>query len=83
MIRPPCRAWCQALIGTEVPKVPKAISIRIRTLISDDRAQDMVEYALLAGFIAVAAGATLPPVASAISTIFSKMNSLTTEAAKL
>ena len=61
----------------------KAISIRIRTLISDDRAQDMVEYALLAGFIAVAAGATLPPVAAAISTIFSKMNSLTTQASKV
>ena len=60
-----------------------AITIRIRTLIYDDRAQDMVEYALLAGFIAVAAGATLPPVAAAISTIFSKMNSLTTQASKV
>ncbi len=32
-------------------------------LIHDDKGQDMVEYALLAGFIAVAAGALLPPVA--------------------
>ena len=59
-----------------------AVSIRIRTLISDDRGQDMVEYALLAGFIAVAAGATLPPIANSISQIFSKMGSLTSTAAK-
>ena len=58
-----------------------AISIRIRTLISDDRAQDMVEYALLAGFIAVAAGAVLPGISVAISQIFSKMDSLTQVAA--
>ena len=40
------------------------------------RAQDMVEYALLAGFIAVAAGALLPGISSSISTIFSKIGSL-------
>ena len=32
-------------------------------LLHDNKGQDMVEYALLAGFIAVAAGALLPPVA--------------------
>lgn len=37
--------------------------------------QDLIEYALLAGFVAVAAGATFPPVASNISTIFSKITS--------
>ena len=47
----------------------------------DERAQDMVEYALLVGFIAVAAGAFLPPVADSISVIFSKMRSLTNNAA--
>ena len=47
----------------------------------DEKAQDMVEYALLAGFIAVAAGATLPGISEQISTIFSKMGSLVTEAA--
>jgi Flp pilus assembly pilin Flp len=36
----------------------------------------MVEYALLAGFIAVAAGAILPNISDSISTIFSKMSSL-------
>ena len=46
----------------------------------ETRGQDMVEYALLAGFIAVAAGAAFPPIASDISTIFSKMTSLTDRA---
>ena len=41
----------------------------------------MVEYALLAGFIAVAAGAVFPPVADSISIIFSKIDSLAEEAA--
>lgn len=50
-------------------------------LIYDEEGQDMVEYALLAGFIAVAAGASLPPVAEGISTIFSKMTSIASVAA--
>ena len=43
----------------------------------DTRGQDMVEYALLAGFVTVAAGASFPPVATSISSIFSKMTSVT------
>jgi len=35
--------------------------------------QDLVEYALMAGFVAVAAGALMPGVANNISTIFSKV----------
>jgi Flp pilus assembly pilin Flp len=54
--------------------------IHIKVLVADERGQDMVEYALLAGFIAVAAGATLPPIADSLSTIFSKMASLTSVA---
>lgn len=50
-------------------------------LIHDDKGQDMVEYALLAGFIAVAAGALLPPVADDISTIFSRLGSVVSGAA--
>ena len=49
----------------------------------DERGQDMVEYALLAGFIAVAAGAVLPGISDQISIIFSKMGSLVTEAASV
>jgi Flp pilus assembly pilin Flp len=47
----------------------------------DTRAQDMVEYALLAGFVTVAAGAAFPPIASDISTIFSKLTSIADGAA--
>ena len=41
----------------------------------DTRGQDLIEYALMAGFVAVAAGAIMPGVASGISTIFSKLKS--------
>jgi pilus assembly protein Flp/PilA len=37
--------------------------------------QDLVEYALMVGFVAVAAGAVFPPVAVSISTIFSRVGS--------
>jgi Flp pilus assembly pilin Flp len=37
--------------------------------------QDLIEYALMAGFVAVAAGAIMPGVASQISIIFSKVSS--------
>ena len=47
----------------------------------DTRGQDLVEYALLAGFVAVAAGALLPGISSSISTIFSRMGSVLTAAA--
>ena len=53
----------------------------LQSLKNDETAQDMVEYALLAGFIAVAAGATLPPIANSLSIIFSKMASVTSIAA--
>ncbi len=47
----------------------------------DTRGQDLIEYALMAGFVAVAAGAIMPTVAASISTVFSKVNSLMTKAA--
>jgi pilus assembly protein Flp/PilA len=47
----------------------------------DTRGQDLIEYALMAGFVAVAAGAIMPSVASSISTIFSKVSSTMTLAA--
>jgi Flp pilus assembly pilin Flp len=47
----------------------------------DIRGQDLIEYALMAGFVAVAAGAVVPGVTSIISTIFSKVISVTTVAA--
>ena len=44
--------------------------------------QDLIEYALMAGFVAVAAGAVMPGVASSISTIFSKVASVIDEASE-
>ena len=42
----------------------------------DSRGQDLIEYALMAGFVAVAAGAIMPGVASSINVIFSQVNSI-------
>jgi Flp pilus assembly pilin Flp len=47
----------------------------------DRRGQDLIEYALMAGFVAVAAGAIMPGVASSINVIFSTVNSIMVEAA--
>jgi pilus assembly protein Flp/PilA len=48
---------------------------------NDTRGQDLIEYALMAGFVAVAAGAIMPGVATSISTIFSKVASVMSTAA--
>ena len=47
----------------------------------DTKGQDLIEYALMAGFVAVAAGAIMPGVATSISTIFSEIGSVMTAAA--
>ena len=57
------------------------IQLRLWKLIKETEAQDMVEYALLAGFVAVAAGALLPSISTSVSTIFSRMGSVLTAAA--
>jgi pilus assembly protein Flp/PilA len=57
------------------------LTIRLRGLIDEQEGQDLVEYALLAGFVAVAAGALLPAISTSISTIFSRMGSVLTAAA--
>ena len=41
----------------------------------DTKGQDLIEYALMAGFVAVAAGAIMPNVSENISQIFSKISS--------
>jgi pilus assembly protein Flp/PilA len=40
----------------------------------DTKGQDLIEYALMAGFVAVAAGAIMPGVAENISRVFSKVS---------
>jgi Flp pilus assembly pilin Flp len=47
---------------------------RLGSLSREESGQDLIEYALLAAFVAVAVAAFLPPtVAPAISAIFSKV----------
>ena len=47
--------------------------LQIRT---DTRGQDLIEYALMAGFIAVAAGAVMPNLGENLSTIFAKIGNV-------
>jgi pilus assembly protein Flp/PilA len=53
----------------------KNLILKIQAL-RDTRGQDLIEYALMAGFVAVAAGAVMPGVASSISSIFSQVGSV-------
>jgi pilus assembly protein Flp/PilA len=64
--------------------------VRLRSLImllwklrvwTDNHGQDLIEYALMAGFVALSAGAIMPGVATSISKIFSKVASTMTAAA--
>jgi Flp pilus assembly pilin Flp len=48
---------------------------------ADNHGQDLIEYALMAGFVAVSAGAIMPGVSTSISKIFSKVASSMTAAA--
>ena len=47
----------------------------------DVRGQDMVEYALMAAFVAVASAAVLPSVSPGINTVLSKVGSVLSVAA--
>jgi pilus assembly protein Flp/PilA len=51
-------------------------------IVKDTKGQDLIEYALMAGFVAVAAGAIMPNVATSISTIFSKVSETLSTAAQ-
>ena len=55
----------------------KNLLLKLNAL-KDTRGQDLIEYALMAGFVAVAAGAVMPSVATSISAIFSKVGSVMT-----
>jgi pilus assembly protein Flp/PilA len=57
------------------------VSTRLERFLGDHEGQDLIEYALMAGFVAVTAGAIMPTVATKISTIFSKVASVMTTSA--
>lgn len=47
----------------------------LRKVCADLRGQDMIEYALMAGLVALASAAVSPQVTGSFSTIFSKIGS--------
>ena len=61
-------------------KTLKNTLLKLRIL-RDTKGQDLIEYALMAGFVAVAAGAIMPTVSTNISVIFSKVSSSMANAA--
>ena len=48
----------------------------LKTLWQDTQGQDLVEYALAAGMVAVAAVAAMPTLSSAVSTVFTKISTV-------
>lgn len=55
--------------------------LAVHNFCKDDQGQDLIEYALMAGFVAVAAGAAMPNVSTSISTVFNKIQTLLADAA--
>lgn len=47
----------------------------MRQLIHDEQGQDLIEYALLAGFMAVAISAIMPGISASINSVFTKVTS--------
>jgi pilus assembly protein Flp/PilA len=76
--------WAHTISNDRAPKelysMPAIKNLAIR-LLRDEKGQDLIEYALMAGFVAVAAGAIMPGVSTNISIIFSKVDSAMTGAA--
>jgi pilus assembly protein Flp/PilA len=52
----------------------------IRRFWKDTRAQDLVEYALAAGMVAVAAVAAMPQLSTTVDTVFTKIATIITSA---
>jgi pilus assembly protein Flp/PilA len=50
--------------------------LRVRKFWKDTSGQDLVEYALVAGMVAVAAVATVPTLTNMISNVFSSVGSI-------
>ena len=56
--------------------VPRKNGMKLQSFWRDERGQDLVEYALAAGMVAVAAVAVMPTLSSVVSNVFSKIGSL-------
>jgi len=57
-------------------KLSQWIRLGLWPIWKDRQGQDLIEYALLAGFIAVGAVAVMPGIASSIDIVYSKVNSV-------
>jgi pilus assembly protein Flp/PilA len=66
---------------TSIQNMIWKLALQARNLKQNNVGQDLIEYALMAGFVAVAAGALMPGVSSSISTVFSKVGSVMSDAA--
>jgi len=65
----------ELLKGTTTVNRLKNVIVRLQILKDNSKGQDLIEYALMAGFVAVAAGAIMLGVSQNISEIFSKVAS--------
>ena len=54
----------------------RSLAVDFRTVVNDARGQDLIEYALMAVFVAVATPAMAPGITSSINVVFSKVNSV-------
>lgn len=54
--------------------------LSVKRFVDDTRGQDLIEYALMAGFVAVAAGAVMPNISTSIAAIFTKIQTALTAA---
>jgi pilus assembly protein Flp/PilA len=61
------------LQGEEKEREMKNLLLKLK-IWQDTKGQDLIEYALMAGFVAVAAGAIMPGVSTSISAVFSKID---------
>lgn len=61
-------------------RTARLFRLRCESLVKDERAQDLVEYALLAGLVAVAAGLFAPNMSASMETIYSRLASKLVEA---
>ena len=58
------------------------LSYRLKRLGIDRSAQDLIEYALMAGFVATTAGAIMPSVATSISKIMSTVANILADSSR-
>jgi pilus assembly protein Flp/PilA len=54
----------------------RKMKLYVKNFWNDTQGQDLVEYALAAGMVAVAAVAAMPSLGSTVNTVFSKIGSI-------